>query len=161
MVPCLTLQRKHSAAGLSFRFPDLLETLAVRSDWRSCWSRAACAQARRATSWKSFLFNLISENKGAKEEFGGGTMCNDVAPHAWSPHDFPHSEEETKARPKPSLATSSSYRLFFEVWLHPPLFARLRPTNHQGAASLRSRLPFRCTCIPSGRKLSPIEFLAS
>jgi len=28
------------------RFPDLLETLVVRSDGRSCWSRVSCAQGR-------------------------------------------------------------------------------------------------------------------
>ena len=45
-------------------------------------------------------------------------MYEDVAPHAWSPHDFPHSEEEAKARLKSSLATSSSpYGLSCEVCL--------------------------------------------
>src|ERR1700674_425249 len=79
----------------------------------------SCAQARRATSRKSFLFNFDSENKGVNEEFRSGTICNHVAPHAWGPHDFPHSEEGAKARAKSSLAASSSHRLFCEVWFKP------------------------------------------
>src|SRR5208282_2866610 len=60
-----------------------------------CWH--SCAQGRRATSGKSFLFNLTFENKRIKNNFGSGTMYDNVATHAWSPPNFPHSEEEAKA----------------------------------------------------------------
>src|SRR5215472_753989 len=58
----------------------------------------SCAQASRAISWKSFLFNLVFENKRVSKKNGGGRVCDCVAPHAWSPHTFPHSEGQ--ARPK-------------------------------------------------------------
>jgi hypothetical protein len=35
---------------------------------------ASCAQAKRATSRKSFLFNLSFENKRVRKIFGSGTM---------------------------------------------------------------------------------------
>src|ERR1700730_19062819 len=54
--------------------------------------RASCAQASRAISWKSFLFNLCIEHKRVRKIFGSGTMCGNVPPHAWSPPNFPHSE---------------------------------------------------------------------
>jgi hypothetical protein len=57
---------------------------------------ASCAQGRRATSPKSFPFNLNSENKRVRKIFGSGKMYGNVAPHAWSPPNFPHSDEETK-----------------------------------------------------------------
>jgi hypothetical protein len=38
-----------SALGVS-RFPELLQTLVVKSRGRSCWSRVSCAQGRRASS---------------------------------------------------------------------------------------------------------------
>ena len=56
----------------------------------------SCAQGRRTISGKSFLFNLWFENKRVRKIIGSGTMCGNVAPHAWSPPNFPHSEEETK-----------------------------------------------------------------
>jgi hypothetical protein len=43
---------------------------------------ASCAQASRAISWKSFLFNLVFENKQVRKIFGGGMMYGNVAPHA-------------------------------------------------------------------------------
>src|SRR5260370_30590468 len=46
---------------------------------------ASCAQGRRSISWKSFLFNRISENKRVSKKFGGGTMYENVAPHAQGP----------------------------------------------------------------------------
>ncbi len=58
---------------------------------------ASCAQASRAIAWKSFLFNLVFENKRVRKIFGSGTMYRNVAPHAWSPLNFHHSEEEAKA----------------------------------------------------------------
>jgi hypothetical protein len=44
--------------------------------------QASCAQASRATSWKSFLFNLGFENKRVRKIFGSGTVYGSVAPHA-------------------------------------------------------------------------------
>jgi hypothetical protein len=43
---------------------------------------ASCAQASRAIAWKSFLFNLVFENKRVRKIFGGGNMYGNVAPHA-------------------------------------------------------------------------------
>jgi hypothetical protein len=59
--------------------------------------QAFCAQGRRATSRKSFLFNLSFENKRVRKTFGSGTMYDKFAPHAWSPPNFPHSEEEANS----------------------------------------------------------------
>src|SRR5258708_39900308 len=40
------------------------------------------------------------ENKRVRKIFSSGTMCGNVVPHAWSPPNFPHSEEEGKVRPR-------------------------------------------------------------
>src|SRR5260370_23268557 len=56
----------------------------------------SCAQGRRNISWKSFLFNLSFENKRVRKIFGSGKMYGNVAPHAWSPPNFPHSETTAK-----------------------------------------------------------------
>src|SRR5207302_1080767 len=58
----------------------------------------SCAQGRRNISWKSFFFNLSFENKRVRKIFGSGTMCTNVAAHAWSPPNFPHSEITAKVR---------------------------------------------------------------
>jgi len=60
----------------------------------------SCAQASRAISWKSFLFDLVFENKRVNKTNGDGRVYDGVAPHAWNPHTFPHSEgqEKNKAR---------------------------------------------------------------
>jgi hypothetical protein len=42
----------------------------------------SCAQASRAIAWKSFLFNLVFENKRVRKIFGGGNMYGNVVPHA-------------------------------------------------------------------------------
>jgi hypothetical protein len=68
----------------------------------------SCAQGRRNISWKSFLFNLRFENKRVRKIFGSGTMYGNVAAHAWSPPNFPHSEEETKWSRPPKLAFALS-----------------------------------------------------
>src|ERR1700722_17318082 len=57
----------------------------------------SCAQVRRTISWKSFLFNLSFENKRVRKIFGSGTVCRNVAPHAWSPPNFPLSEKQQNA----------------------------------------------------------------
>jgi len=57
---------------------------------------ASCAQGRSKISWKSFLFNLSFENKRVRKIFGSGTMYGNVAPHAWSPPNFPHSDTTAK-----------------------------------------------------------------
>ena len=56
----------------------------------------SCAQVRRTISWKSFLFNLAFENKRVRKILGSGTMYRNVAAHAQSPPDFPHSEITAK-----------------------------------------------------------------
>src|SRR6267142_863734 len=56
----------------------------------------SCAQVRRSISWKSFLFNLVFENKRVRKIFGSGMMYANVAPHVWSPPNFPHSEITAK-----------------------------------------------------------------
>jgi hypothetical protein len=53
---------------------------------------ASCARARRVIFSKSFLCTIISENKGLGKEFGCGTTCENMAPHAQGPPNFPHSE---------------------------------------------------------------------
>ena len=57
---------------------------------------ASCAQASRSISWKSFLFNLYFENKRLSKRNSSGKMYENVAPHAWSPPNFPLSEETAK-----------------------------------------------------------------
>jgi hypothetical protein len=42
------------------------------------------------------LFNLVFENKRVRKIFGGGTMYGNVALHALSPPNFPHSEKTAK-----------------------------------------------------------------
>jgi hypothetical protein len=44
------------------------------------------------------------------KKFGSGTMYDNVAPHAWSPHDFPHSEEEAKCCLKDQVSVNPSCR---------------------------------------------------
>jgi hypothetical protein len=58
---------------------------------------ASCAQVRRATYRKSFLFNLSFENKRVRKIFGSGTIYGHVAARVWTPPNFPHSEEEAKS----------------------------------------------------------------
>jgi len=53
----------------------------------------SCAQGGRAIFWKSFLFNLVFENKRDRKIFGGGRMYRHVAPHAQSPPNFPLNED--------------------------------------------------------------------
>src|ERR1700686_2432201 len=79
---------------------------------------SACAQASRAISWKSFLFNLKFENKRVRRIFGGGTMYGNVAPHAWSHPNFPHSEtapisSRLSRRHKSVIATLSDLMRMF------------------------------------------------
>jgi hypothetical protein len=57
----------------------------------------SCAQASWAIFWKSFLFNPVFENKRDRKIFGSARMEENVPSHAWSPPNFPHSEEEAKA----------------------------------------------------------------
>lgn len=44
----------------------------------------------------SFSISFL-KTKGLSKEFGSGRVYENVAPHAWTPPNFPHSEEETKA----------------------------------------------------------------
>jgi hypothetical protein len=55
---------------------------------------ASCAQASRAISWKSFLFNLVFENKRVRKIFASGTVYRNVAPHAQSPPNFPSAKNQ-------------------------------------------------------------------
>jgi len=57
---------------------------------------ASCVQGGRDISRKSFLFNLGFENKRVRKIFDSGTMYGNVAAHAWSPPNFPHSEITAK-----------------------------------------------------------------
>ena len=57
----------------------------------------SCAQARRVMFWKSFLCNVIFENKRLGETFGCGKKYEIVAPHVQSPPNFPHSERKRPA----------------------------------------------------------------
>ena len=41
---------------------------------------------------------LLLKEMDLAEEFGSGTMYENVAPHAWSPPNFPHSDKEAKVR---------------------------------------------------------------
>jgi len=74
----------------------------------------------------SFSISFLT-TKGLGKEFGSGTMYENVAPHAWSPHDFPHSEEEAKAvgASKCSLEFSRScvekYRIHLALLILSPL----------------------------------------
>src|SRR4029077_2917434 len=102
----------------------------------------SCAQGRRNISWKSFLFNLSFENKRVKKIFGSGTVCRNVAPHAWSPPQFPPQRETAKCIRR--LLTVESHQPFgkqfltqrfhFPTALHPSrdnnAMQRLRRTSH-------------------------------
>src|SRR3981081_3784684 len=88
-------------------FPSSMEAEIQRRKNLNCFSElvvgapgfepgASCAQASRAISWRSFLFNLLFENKRVRKIFSSGTMYGNVAPHAWSPPNFPLSEETAK-----------------------------------------------------------------
>src|SRR5216683_4627448 len=90
-------------------FPSSKEVEIQRRKNLSCFSElvvgasgvepeTSCAQGRRNISWKSFLFNLSFENKRVRKIFGSGTMYTNVAAHAWSPPNFPHSEITAKGR---------------------------------------------------------------
>src|ERR1700739_2111789 len=45
------------------------------------------------SSWKSFLFNLVFQNKRVRKIFGSGTVYRNVARHSQRPHNFPLSED--------------------------------------------------------------------
>jgi len=57
---------------------------------------ASCAQASRDIFWKPFPCNIILENKRLGKKLGGGKRCQNVAPHAEGPPNFPHSGITTK-----------------------------------------------------------------
>jgi hypothetical protein len=46
----------------------------------------------------SFSIQFV-KTKGLARELGSGTVYENVAPHAWSPPNFPHSERQAKVRP--------------------------------------------------------------
>ena len=48
---------------------------------------------------------LLLKEKDLAEEFGSGTMYENVAPHAWSRPNFPHTHREVKARYAPRNGT--------------------------------------------------------
>ena len=53
----------------------------------------SCAQGRWPPFRKSFLYNPQHENKRVRFWNGCGWMWPEVLAHAWSPHTFPHSED--------------------------------------------------------------------
>ena len=92
----------------------------------------SCAQASRATSWKSFFFNLCFENKRVRKIFSSGTMYRNVAPHAWSPLNFHHGEQREK-------------RLQMS-WIHSCLASVNKGSGPLTVDSLKSR------CFKSGQR---------
>ena len=72
-------------------------------------------QDRRTISGKSFFFNPASERKGFSRQFGSGTMCDNVAPHAWSPPNFPHTEKEAKVMYAPWQGSLNGHASFTEA----------------------------------------------
>jgi hypothetical protein len=68
----------------------------------------SCAQGRRTISWKSFLLNLSFENKSVREIFGSGTMYGNVAPHAWSPPNFPSATKRIAVSSQTSFGVSDT-----------------------------------------------------
>ena len=85
----------------------------LRKDWsgRPDLNRASCVQASRAISWKSFLFNLVFENKRVRKIFGSGTMYRNVAPHAWSPPISPSAKKQRNAFTDVRLLRNPTLRL--------------------------------------------------
>jgi len=70
------------------------------------------AQGSGAISWKSFLLNLCFENKRVRKIFGSDTMYRNVAPHAWSPPNFPLSEQQAKYTPSsPAMQNPCHHRM--------------------------------------------------
>jgi len=87
----------HNAAAPKFALCKSLSHRKLVGAWRF-ELQTSCAQANRAISWKSFLFNLFFENKRVNKKNSGGSVYHCVARHAWSTHTFPHSEGEAKAK---------------------------------------------------------------
>src|SRR6266404_3444699 len=87
----LDCRRQHESIVVVGVLADQIYTArcAKQSRGRADSNRGSWAQDRRTISRKSFLFNLCFENKRVREIFGSGTMCGNVAPHAWSPPNFP------------------------------------------------------------------------
>ena len=56
----------------------------------------SCAQGRRVIFSKPFLCATSFENKRLAEKFGGGMKYQNVAPHAQSPPNFPHSQRQSQ-----------------------------------------------------------------
>jgi hypothetical protein len=85
----------------------------------------SCAQASGAISWKSFLFNLVFENKPVRKIFGSGQMYQNVAPHAWSPPIFPSAKKQRNAfidarllrNTNPSVERRKRLALFAPIWI--------------------------------------------
>jgi hypothetical protein len=54
--------------------------------------------ANRANNWTASVtppaderpYQVASERKGFSRQFSSGTMCDNVAPHAWSPRIYQH-----------------------------------------------------------------------
>jgi hypothetical protein len=55
-----------------------------------------CAPKAGALSLGSPSFSIFLLKTNELKKNGSGMMYENVAPHAWSPPNFPHSEEETK-----------------------------------------------------------------
>jgi hypothetical protein len=70
---------------------------------------------------------LLLKQKDLAEAFGSGTMCGNVSPHAWSPPNFPHSEDKTKewARILATTAAVVSSRERFSFRLRATALMRL------------------------------------
>lgn len=62
----------------------------------------------------SFSLDHLKE-KDLAEEFGSGTMYEHVAPHAWTPANFPRTETEAKVMYAPWQGTLNGHALLAKL----------------------------------------------
>jgi hypothetical protein len=91
----------------------------------------------------SFSILLLKE-KDLAEPFDSGTMYENVAPHAWSPPNFPHTEKEAKVMYAPWQGSLNGHAFFLPKVRNP----ELRPLFIMGYASFAPgthAVSFACT----------------
>src|SRR6267142_3746018 len=93
-------ERMRAAPWACHRF-RLVAALRSRWLWRHLYRKVnAKCEMHTKGSWRyGRSANVGFENKRVRKISSSGTMCGNVVPHAWSPPNFPHSEEEGKVRP--------------------------------------------------------------
>lgn len=78
------------------------------------FQQASCADVSKADvpplGSPSFSLDHLKE-KHLAEEFGVAMMYENVAPHAWSPPNFPHTEKEAKVMYAPRNGTLNGQAL--------------------------------------------------